>query len=124
MRVHHIALVTAELQRAERFYVEVLGLPVTQRHQDDRGAPRAVWLALGDGAFLALEKGDPTSAPRADASRGLHCLALAITPSTRETWRARLEAHAVPIEKESAYTLYVRDPDGVLVGLSHHPTPA
>ena len=27
----------------------------------------------------------------------------------------------VPIERESPYTLYTRDPDGNLIGLSHYP---
>src|SRR5689334_772473 len=55
--VHHVAVLVADLARAERFYGGVLGLAVIKRHDDARGAPRSIWFALGDetGAFLAVE---------------------------------------------------------------------
>jgi glyoxylase I family protein len=49
------------------------------------------------------------------------CVALAITPPERQAWRARLLSCGVAIEKESEFTMYFRDPDGNLVGLSHWP---
>src|SRR5262249_10762829 len=54
MKVHHVAVIVADLGRAEAFYSATLGLPVLRRWADAQGAPRSVWLEL-DGAFLALE---------------------------------------------------------------------
>lgn len=125
LAVHHLAVVVADLARAEHFYAGVLGLPVLRRWEDAAGKPRSVWLALGAGAFLAVERAEtPESARRADTAPGFHCLALGIAPAERESWRARLAAEGFPVERESPYTLYTRDPDGNLVGLSHYPDPA
>jgi len=123
--LHHLAVVVADLARSERFYAGVLGLRVLTRHDDAEGAPRAVWLELGAGAFLALERAAAADgARRGEASPGWHCVALRIDTAAREPWRARLAAAGHPVERESAFTLYVRDPDGCLVALSHHPTAA
>ncbi len=120
--VHHLAVCTPDLARAEGFYSGVLGLTVTKRHSAPDGSPRAIWLDLGADAFLALERvvGGPL---RDEAAAGWHCVALRIQRSDRAAWRARLEAAGVPVERTSDYTLYLRDPDGALVALSHYPEP-
>lgn len=119
--VHHLAVVVGDLARAEAFYAGTLGLAVAKRWQDETGAPRSVWCALAGGAFLALERAGGALPTRADTSPGWHCVALGIDAHERETWRARLIAAGHPIERETDYTLYIRDPDGNLVGLSHYP---
>ncbi len=53
--VHHLAIQVRDLHACERFYREVLGLPVLRRWAAEGGGERAVWLDLGRGAFLALE---------------------------------------------------------------------
>jgi catechol 2,3-dioxygenase-like lactoylglutathione lyase family enzyme len=120
LTVHHLAVLVRDLDRAEAFYADVLGLPVIARHDDEAGRPRAVWLGLDGGAFLAIEKAG-AAAPGAGAP-GWHCVALTIPLGEREPWRTRLMAAGHPVERETRYTLYARDPDGALVALSHHPT--
>lgn len=127
LRAHHIAVVVRDLERALTFYEGALGLSVIRRLSDAAGRPRAVWLELGGGAFLAVElaaeaerAGDRA---KADGAPGWHCVALAIPRSEREAFRARLAAAGFPVERESAFTLYTRDPEGSLIGLSHYPDP-
>ncbi|KYF78565.1 lactoylglutathione lyase [Sorangium cellulosum] len=121
LSVHHLAVVVRDLERAEGFYAGVLGLPVVRRWTDEAGAPRSVWLELGGGAFLAVERAAAAGPTRADEAPGWHCVALGIGPSERAAWRRRLVEAGVAIERESAYSMYARDPEGNLVALSHYP---
>src|SRR5262249_34838686 len=99
MRIHHVAVVVADLARAEAFYSGVLGLPVLRRWTDAAGAPRSVWLEAGD-AFIAIERAGVTDPTRADAAPGWHCVALAIPAAERDAWRARFAAAGAPVERE------------------------
>jgi hypothetical protein len=119
LRVHHLAVRVADLDRSEAFYAGVLGLAVLRRHDDDAGRPRAVWLAL-EGSFLALELA-PAPARPPEGGPSFHCIALEIPISEREPWRRRLESAGHPIERETPSTIYARDPDQNLIGFSHHP---
>ncbi len=129
--VHHLAVKVRDLPRAERFYVGVLGLRVMTRREDERGL-RSIWLALGEAAratgerqpFLALERAEDGEPLRRDDSPGWHCVALGIAIEDRELWRQALAAAGHRVFHETAYSLYVRDPEGAVVALSHHPTPA
>ncbi|MFO0659948.1 MAG: VOC family protein [Polyangiaceae bacterium] len=123
LAVHHLAVVVADLERSERFYCDVLGLEVIRRWDDDHGQPRSIWVQLAHGAFLAIEKAATTSPTRTDTAPGHHCVALAITRADRDSWKARLNHAGITMERESAYSIYVRDPDGCLIALSHFPEP-
>lgn len=121
LRIHHLAIVVRDLPAAERFYSGLLGLPVTQRWQGPDGQARSVWVALADGGFLALEKAGEAGPLRSDKAPGLHCLAFNIPRREREPTREKLTAAGFPVEHETHFTLYVRDPDGNLIGFSHYP---
>jgi len=144
--VHHVAITVRDLGAAERFYVGVLGLRVLRRWPTaDGAAERSLWLATasgdgqagdgqpGDGhagAFIALEAAPPSAvpatgvAPAGPRPPGHHLLALRIAPAQRAPWEARLAAAGVEVTHRSAYTIYFADPEGNLLGLSHHPDPA
>lgn len=124
LSLHHLAVVVTDLERAERFWVGVLGLPVVRRWADDQGQPRSVWLKLEGDAFVAIERAGASGPTRSDQAPGIHCVALRISRERREAWRALLLGEGFPVERESDYTLYVRDPDGNLVALSHWPQSA
>jgi glyoxylase I family protein len=132
--VHHVAIAVRDLDLLEAFYTRVLGLPVLRRWPmagPHRGAPvdRSVWLDLGSGAFLALERAADAKvagqgAASADRALGYLMIALRITRASRPDWEARLAAVGVAVVARTAYTLYVADPEGNRVGLSHWPDPA
>jgi catechol 2,3-dioxygenase-like lactoylglutathione lyase family enzyme len=123
-RVHHLAVQVRDLERAEAFYVGVLGLAVLRRWHDGAGELRSIWVELGGGAFLALERTWAMGAPRTDEAPGWHCVALAIEVSERETWRERLTRAGYPVFRETPFTIYTRDPEGHIVGFSHYPETA
>jgi catechol 2,3-dioxygenase-like lactoylglutathione lyase family enzyme len=122
---HHLAIQCADLALCERFYHEVLGLPVLKRWPSPEGGDRSVWLAIGDG-FVALERASEGSAARpwSEGKPGIHLLALKIDASLRGEWEARLQSRGVEVVHRTAWTIYVRDPEGNRIGLSHHPDAA
>ncbi len=126
--VHHVAIGVRDLAASEAFYTGVLGLPVVRRWPAAGGVgERAVWLDLGRGAFLALERVAGEAPAGAGAPRrtdGYLMIALAIAREARAAWEARLAAAGVAVVHRTDHTLYVADPEGNRVGLSHWPEPA
>jgi catechol 2,3-dioxygenase-like lactoylglutathione lyase family enzyme len=125
-RVHHVALRCADLELAERFYREVLGLEVLRRWPRPEGGDRSVWLGLGAG-FLALERaadGGGAPAPEGPEAPGWHLVALSIGRAEREAWESRLASHGVAVERRSPWSLFFRDPESNRVALSHWPEEA
>jgi glyoxylase I family protein len=118
---HHIAVKVADLARAESFYVSVLGLPVSRRWPSADGRQdRSVWLDLGAGAFLALERGEKGPQKSENAS-GIHLLALRIRRDEREAWASKLAEAGYAVYHQTSFTIYVQDPEGNRIGLSHWP---
>lgn len=121
--VHHWAVQVHDLPRAERFYSDVLRLPVLRRWPNATGeGERSVWLDAGGGTFVALERATATGDGM--GATGAPLVALHIGAGQREAWRSHLAAHGCSVYKVSPYTLYVRDPEGNAVGLSHWPVAA
>ena len=125
--LHHLAIRVRDLAAVERFYTGLLGLAVVKRWPSAHGdGERSIWVDTGDGAFLAIERTpshvqlhahDPDDAP------GLFLVALTIDAADRETWRERFARAGVAVYHETRFTIYVRDPEGNRVGLSHYPVP-
>ena len=111
MNLHHLALRVADPVRSARFYHAALGLTVVERHVDEGGAVRSVWLALGD-AVLMLERDIKLAGP---AGSG-HVLVVAVRELAEA--EARILAAGAEVADRTAYTLYFRDPDGHRVGVS------
>jgi catechol 2,3-dioxygenase-like lactoylglutathione lyase family enzyme len=122
---HHLAIQVKDLLAAERFYVEVLGLSVLRRWPREDGAgERSVWLAVGSNdEFLALEacEADRPPMPFRDPHGGLHLLALRIDVKERAEWERKLAQLGIEIVHRTRWTLYLRDPEGNRIGLSHFP---
>lgn len=124
--MHHLAIQCRDLPRMVRFYERVLRLQVARRwpseRPEDRGADRSVWLRLGTGV-LALEacSGEPTPPEWQSDQAGFHLLALEIAWQNRAVWLGHLALHQVEVVHQSPWTIYVRDPEGNRVGLSHFP---
>ncbi len=125
LRVHHIALKVVDLAAAEAFYVGVLGLPVLRRWPSADGAgERSLWLNLGAGSFLALERAGQGDGRVDEEAPGFHLVALHIDASQRTAWIAKLAQAGHPIYNQTPHTIYVRDPEGNRIGLSHWPREA
>ncbi len=114
------AVYTDDLDRAEQFYRDVLGLEVIAtepgRHVFFQVGARDVLLVFRPEATL---RGDHLPA---HGARGPGHFAMGIEADALESWREQLTRHGVTIEHEEAWplgghSLYFRDPAGNSVEL-------
>lgn len=109
-----------DLDRAERFYRDVLGLAPMGKE-----AGRHAFFRVGEGDVLLLFLADATIRGDhlpAHGARGPGHFALGIDAEALEAWRRRLQEHGVAIEHEAIWprggcSLYFRDPAGNSVEL-------
>ena len=109
-----------DLDQAERFYHDVLGLTVWGKE-----AGRHVFFQVGDRDMLLVFRPATTLQGEdlpAHGTSGPGHFALGIAAEEFDAWRERLREHDVVIEHEQTWTsggrsLYFRDPAGNLVEL-------
>ncbi|HZI05025.1 MAG TPA: VOC family protein, partial [Archangium sp.] len=105
------------------FYRDVLGFSELKRHHRPDGSLRSIWVGVPGGGFLALEEvaGEPEPGPFRNEQPGLFLLAFRISKAGRAGAVEALARAGVVLEHETRWTVYVRDPEGNRVALSHHP---
>lgn len=111
LQLHHVLLETPDLERAERFYVDVVGLAVRDR-QEFRGGGQLTVTRQGIG-LLGVERA-------AAAGSVLEHLCLSARDVDGITARARAAGHRIvrePGPGPYGYTVYIEDPDGNQVEL-------
>lgn len=121
--VHHIAVQCRDLSTMARFYERAIRLRVDRRWPTADGkADRAVWLRMG-GSVLALEAcdGEPNPPSWQSSQVGFHLLSFEIHWENRPVWLAHLQHFGVDVVHSTPWTVYVRDPEGNRIGLSHFP---
>lgn len=120
---HHLAIQVHDLERVAAFYRDVLGLAEMARHAREDGSLRSIWVAVPGGGFLALEhtKMAPPDESWTRETPGPLVVAFRIHRADRPRLLAELAARGVPVVHQSRWTVYVRDPEGNRIGLSHHP---
>jgi catechol 2,3-dioxygenase-like lactoylglutathione lyase family enzyme len=116
LSLRHVALVARDLDAMERFYAGVLGYTVEWRPDADN-----VYLTRG-ADNLALHRGAPSAGGPLD-----HVGFAVPAAADVDAWAAHLSAagfapeQAPRTHRDGARSLYVRDPDGNLVQIIHHP---
>ena len=120
--VHHVALLSHDVERTIRFYQDLLGFPLTElfENRDYEGSTH-FFFDIGNGNQLAffdfpeLGLGD-----YAEVLGGLHHLALSVPPERWEEQKARLEEAGIPTHQVQT-SLYFNDPDGARIELISDP---
>ena len=121
--VHHVALLSGDVERTVRFYQDVLEFPMTDifENRDYRGSNH-FFFDIGHGNLLAffdfpgLDLG-----PYAEVLGGLHHVAISVEPERWERLKGNLDAAGVPYQMESGTSIYFRDPDGARLELIADP---
>ena len=114
----HVALSVRDLTACERFHVELLGMAVEWRPDDDN-----VYLSSGrDNLALHRVPGDRGAVQRLD-----HIGFVLRRPEEVDRWYVYLEAHGVPMKtaprshRDGARSFYCSDPEGNTVQIIYHP---
>jgi catechol-2,3-dioxygenase len=121
-----MVLEVADLVASERFYAHDIGLPVVERWEDER---KAIWLGLGNQAFLGLWPVETGGAAAIHNGRGgshVH-FAVRVPIGTLDGMQARLEALGHQVEDGWDFgrgnkAIYLDDPDGNVVELTERTT--
>ena len=128
----HVVLRVADLERALRFYCDVLGC-VEERRIQPVGL---VQLRAGSALIDLLDATGPLGKlggpPAAETARNVDHFALQLAHFDEQALRAHLAAHGVePGDVAERYgaqgmgpSMYIRDPDGNVVELKGPPLPA
>ncbi len=117
--LHHVALLSSDVERTVRFYQDLLEFPLTEifENRDYRGSSH-FFFDIGNGNLLAffdfpgLDLG-----PYAEVLGGLHHIAISVQPATWERLKAKLDDAGVEYQMESGTSIYFRDPDGARLEL-------
>ena len=112
----HVVVRVKNLARAERFYADVLGLPVCA-HFNEQGMNMAFFSLGNHHDFAIAEVSGAGSATNPETAIGLDHVAFNIGTTLDELReaKAKLEAAGVkpdPIDHEVTQSLYFTDPDG------------
>jgi len=117
--LHHVAVGTRDVEGLARFYAQLLRASEQKRHTDEAGL-RSIWLDLS-GVLLMIERTEsPPPAPAQGVGLGAFLLAFRADSSERAAFEARADELGAAIEDRSAFTSYLRDPDGNRIAVSEY----
>jgi len=117
--VHHIALLSSDVERTIRFYQELLEFPLTEifENRDYKGSNH-FFFDLGHGNLLAffdfpcLDLG-----PYAEVLGWLHHIAISVEPPRWAQLKAKLDTAGMAYHEAGGSSIYLTDPDGARVEL-------
>jgi catechol 2,3-dioxygenase-like lactoylglutathione lyase family enzyme len=121
--IHHVALLSSNVERTVRFYQGVLEFPLIEifENRDYQGSNH-FFFDLGHGNTLAffdfpgLDLG-----PYAEVLGGLHHVAISVEPERWKQLRTNLDNAGVDYAIHSEVSMYFRDPDGARIELIADP---
>jgi catechol 2,3-dioxygenase-like lactoylglutathione lyase family enzyme len=121
--VHHLALLSHDVERTILFYQDLLEFPLTElfENRDYRGSTH-FFFDIGNGNLLAffdfpgLDLGE-----YAEVLGGMHHLAISVTPEHWDRLRAKLDAAGVATTTMSGSSVYFNGPDGERLELIKDP---
>ena len=121
--VHHLALLSSDVERTITFYQDLLEFPLTDlfENRDYRGSTH-FFFDIGHGnllAFFDLPGLDLDG--YAEVLGGLHHLAISVEPERWEYLKAKLEAAGIVTQQASGSSLYFQGPDGERLELIKDP---
>jgi catechol 2,3-dioxygenase-like lactoylglutathione lyase family enzyme len=121
--LHHVALISSDVERTVRFYQDVLEFPLTEifENRDYKGSSH-FFFDIGHGNLLAFfDLPGLDLGPYAEVLGGLHHIAISVEPQRWQHLKGKLDAAGIPYVMESETSIYFRDPDGARLELIADP---
>ena len=121
--VHHVALISSDVERTVRFYQDLLEFPLTDmfENRDYKGSTH-FFFDIGNGnaiAFFDLPGLD--LGPYAEVLGGLHHLAISVEPDRWAHLKGKLDEAGIEYAHISGSSIYFNDPDGARLELISDP---
>jgi catechol 2,3-dioxygenase-like lactoylglutathione lyase family enzyme len=121
--VHHVALLSSDVERTIRFYQDLLEFPLTEIFENrDYAGSNHFFFDVGHGNLLAFfDFPGLNLEPYEEVLGGLHHIAISVDPERWARLRDKLYAAGVGYQEESGTSLYFDDPDGARIELIADP---
>jgi catechol 2,3-dioxygenase-like lactoylglutathione lyase family enzyme len=121
--VHHVALLSGDVERTVEFYQDLLEFPLTEMFENrDYGGSTHFFFDIGNGNALAFfDLPGLDLGPYAEVLGGLHHLAISVEPARWQHLKDKLDDAGVPYAHISGSSLYLSDPDGARLELISDP---
>ena len=121
--VHHLALISSDVERTIRFYQETLGFPLTELFENrDYPGSTHFFFDIGHGNALAyFDLPGLDLGPYAEVLGGHHHLAISMTSDAWEAAVARLQAAGIATHVVGGQSVYFGGPDGERLELLREP---
>src|SRR5438128_11085345 len=123
--IHHLALISSDIERTIKFYSEVLGFPLVELFENRDLASSTHWFHdIGHGNLLAFfDFPEDPMPPTCESVGGMHHVAISVAPEQFAAIRERLATRGVANLGPAQVTesLYIRDPDGALIEIINAP---
>lgn len=121
--LHHVALLSSDVERTVRFYQDLLELPLTEmfENRDFEGSTH-FFFDIGNGnavAFFDLPGLD--LGPYREVLGGLHHLAISVEPPRWQHLKQKLDDAGVAYGHIDGSSIYFADPDGARLELISDP---
>jgi catechol 2,3-dioxygenase-like lactoylglutathione lyase family enzyme len=121
--VHHVALLSSDVERTIRFYQDLLEFPLTDlfENRDYHGSTH-FFFDIGNGNALAFfDMPGLDLGPYAEVLGGLHHLAISVEPERWDHLRSKIDAAGIPTQHIDGSSLYFSGPDGERLELISDP---
>ena len=121
--VHHVALLSSDVEATVRFYQDLLEFPLTDmfENRDYQGSTH-FFFDIGNGNALAFfDMPGLDLGPYAEVLGGLHHLAISVEPARWQRLKAKLDAAGIPYAHIDESSIYFTDPDGARLELISDP---
>lgn len=122
-KIEHVAIFVSDMERADKFYGEILGLELAARRQF--GTTKAAFYRVGDSLLELIARSEPPQEPISEGLGTRHiCFRVKDAHEAYQRLKAaQVEVVAEPERLGEVRLFFVKDYDGTTIELWEGPSP-